>query len=68
MSPWRERMIITLICGQLGGPGWSRQCVYSKTLGGFELVVHSIDYMTKNMTALNVTHNVKTTTFETSPN
>ena len=39
---------ITLVCGQLGGPGWSGQCVwlYSKTLGGFEWVVHSIYYET----------------------
>ena len=45
-DPWRARMIITLICGQLGGPGWSWQCVflYSKTLGGYELVVHSSYY------------------------
>ena len=45
-DPWRAIMIITLIYGQLGGPGWSWQCMclYSKTLGGYELVVHSIYY------------------------
>ena len=52
MSPWRERMISTLISGQLGGPGWS--------MNG---ELRDEEYV--NMT--NVTHDVKTTTFETSP-
>ena len=45
-DPWRARIIITFIYGQLGGLGWSCQCVclYSKILGCYELVVHSIYY------------------------
>ena len=49
--------------------GVSNACI-NKSLGGFELGVYSIYYVTKNMTALkrlNVTHDVKTTTFETRP-
>ena len=48
-DPWRARMNITLICGQLGGPGMSGRCVcvcIKKILGGFELVAHSIYYDT----------------------
>ena len=47
-DPLRARRIITLIYGQLGGPGWSWQCVclYSKILGDYESVVHSIYYET----------------------
>ena len=45
--------------------GVGNACI-KKTLGGFELVVYSIYYVTMNMTTLNVTHDVKFTTFETS--
>ena len=45
--------------------GVGNACI-KKTLGGFELGVYSIYYVTKNMAALNITHHVKTTTSETS--